>query len=359
MRTTCRRRSRSGSGVTSRFLPLPLLLAALLSACASGRGVIFARAETDLHWPPAPDIPRIAYVGQLVSSKDLKPAKSAGESLTELIFGKEPVQGMVDPLAVCTDGAERVFIADAGAAAVDVFDLDTRKFHRWRPPKDRAQLSRPVGLALDPKGDLLVTDSVEGAIFVFDPSGKFLGTFGDNTLKRPVGIAVGRAGRIFVADTGAHQVVVLAPDGEEITRIGRRGVAPGEFNYPTYLTLDKDGRLYVSDSLNFRVQVFGPDLEPERIIGSKGDLPGYFAQPKGVAIDPAGHVYVVDAQFEAVQIFDSQGRLLLDFGQEGIGPGQFWLPAGMFIDSKGWIWIADSYNRRIQVFEYLPGEAPS
>ena len=343
----------------SRTLPLLLfLVAAVFSGCASNSGVVFARADTELRWPPPPDTPRIAYVGQLVSSRDLKPAKSGGESLAELLFGKKPEKGMISPLAVCTDGADRVFIADAGAQVVVVFDLGTRKFREWKPPKDRAQLSRPVGLALDPSGNLLVADSVGGALFLFGPSGEFLGTFGDNTLDRPVGVAVDPDGRIFVADAGAHQVVVLAPDGEEITRIGRRGTGQGEFNFPTYVALDREGRLYVSDSLNFRVQVFDADFQPERIIGSKGDLPGYFSQPKGIAVDPEGHIYVIDAQFEAVQIFDEMGRLLMAFGQEGDAPGEFWLPGGMFIDPKGWIWIADSYNRRVQVFEYLPGEAP-
>lgn len=330
-----------------------LVVAGVLGGCSSPRGVVFEPADRELRWPGAPDEARVAYVGQLRTNEDLKASKSFGKGLGEALFGKDPALGMVSPLAVCTDGGSRVFVADPGLKVVHVFDLDTRKYQRWTPPAAVGGFQQPVAMTFA-GGRLLVSDSVGGAIYIFERDGRFVGTIGDNTLERPVGLAMDEArGRLYVADTGAHQVVVLAPDGEEITRIGGRGPGLGEFNFPTNVAVDTDGRLYVSDTLNFRVQVFGPDFNPLFQIGEKGDLPGYFAQPKGVALDPDGHVYVVDANFEAVELFDGQGRLLMTFGGEGHGPGEFWLPAGIWIDPKGWVWIADSYNRRVQVFEYL------
>jgi len=329
------------------------MLAGVVGACSSARGPVFERVEPAIAWPPAPETARVVYVGQLETNEDLKPAKSFGKSLGEALFGKDPALGMVSPLAVCTDGGSRAFVADPGLKAVHVFDLETRKYARWTVPEAQGHFSQPVALTYA-GGRLFVSDSVEGAIFIFDGTGRFVGTFGDNTLDRPVGLVMDEArGRLYVADTGAHQVVVLAEDGEEVTRIGGRGPRLGEFNFPTNVALDAEGRLYVSDTLNFRVQVFSPAFEPLFQIGEKGDLPGYFAQPKGIALDPDGHVYVVDANFEAVQLFDGDGRLLMSFGREGRGPGEFWLPAGIWIDPKGRVWIADSYNRRVQVFEYL------
>jgi len=346
--------SHSGFGALSSAA----LAACVLGGCSTPPGVIFDPANASLRWPPPPNPPHIAYVGQLATDQDLKPGRSATTRLGDALFGREPPRGMTTPLAVCTDGADRVFVADSGDAVVHVFDLRTRRYARWTPPSEIASLTQPVGVAYDPSIGLVVSDSGQGALFLFDADGRFRGTIGDNQLGRPVGVAIdAQRRRLFVADAGLHQVFVFAFDGEEITRIGGRGSGPGEFNFPTNVALDADGRLYVSDSLNFRVQVFGPDLHHQRVIGRKGDMPGYFAQPKGLAFDPDGHLYVVDAHFEAVQVFDPAGRLLMSFGGEGRGAGEFWLPAGMFIEPKGRIWIADSYNHRVQVFDYLSGEA--
>lgn len=331
----------------------------LIAGCGRAAGVVFDPANRAARWPPPPDAARIAFVGSIASDQDLKPGRGPGRGLGELIFGKEPALTMLSPLGVCTDGAERVFVADSNAQVVHVFDFRSRKYERWRPPEQTAKFSQPVAVAFDPVGHLLVCDSVAAVVFVFDSAGGFLGTLGDQRLKRPCGVAVDSAGgRVFVADAAAHQVVVLTREDVEVARIGQRGGALGEFNFPTSVAFDSKGRLYVSDSLNFRVQVFGPDLAPLMQIGRKGDLPGYFSQPKGLALDPEDHLYVVDANFEAVQLFDAEGRLLMSFGREGHGPGEFWLPCGICVDPRGRIWVADSYNRRIQAFDYLPEEKP-
>jgi DNA-binding beta-propeller fold protein YncE len=312
-----------------------------------------------VRWPTPPEAARIEYVGQLVTSADLKPARSFWQSVGETLFGAKDARSMLSPFSLCTDGADRLFVGDSNAQVVHVFDLDTRAYARWTPSAEDEDggeaFSQPVGVAWDPGGRLLVADSVAACVFVFADDGTCPGRLGSGLLQRPSGLAVDAAGeRIFVADAAAHQVVVLDPAGRLLKRIGGRGLDLGQFNYPTNVALDSTGRLYVADTLNFRVQVFDRSLEPLRQIGSAGDLPGYFSRPKGLALDSADHLYVVDAHFESVQIFDPEGPLLLSFGQEGSGPGEFWLPAGIHIDASDRIWIADSYNRRVQVFQYLP-----
>jgi sugar lactone lactonase YvrE len=353
-----RRRARSaptGRRIASGVGPAALaLIACLVGGCGQPKGALFQPEAHNLFWPPPPATARIQYIGQLATSDDLHPAKSFGEGLGEALFGRKASRSMLTPYAVCTDDDDRLFVCDSNAQCVHVFNLASRQYEQWRPPEETGGFSQPVGIAYDTMNRLLVADSVAGAIFAFDDDGTYLGELARQPLLRPCGLAVDqRTGRIFVADTGAHQVVVLAIDGEELTRIGRRGIRLGEFNFPTNVALDSTGRLYVSDSLNFRVQVFDRDLNPLRQIGEKGDMPGYFSHPKGLALDSNDHLYVVDAHFESVQIFDREGRLLLPFGEEGHGPGQFWLPTGIAISGDDRIWVADSYNRRVQVFQYL------
>lgn len=309
------------------------------------------------------------HLGELSGPADLKPGRSARGRLSDWLFGAEAPPQMVNPMGLCSDGAGRLFVADSHLRLVHVFNLRTRGYEQWRPPEDLDRFQMPVAVAWDPGpqggrgGRLLVADSAAGALLVFDGDGGLLGSIGDDRLARPVGIAVdGARGRIYVADAGAHHVAVFSARDELLMTFGRRGAAPGEFNYPTYLALDGAGNLYISDSLNFRVQKLDPSGRPLLSIGQQGDMPGYFSQPKGVAVDRGGgdRLYVVDANFEAVQVFDADGALLMTFGQEGAGAGEFWLPSGITVDEQGRIWVADGYNGRVQAFGPLPPqeEAP-
>jgi len=332
-----------------------------LAGCGQPKGVLFEPLGDPLVWPPPPDPARIHYVGALETSADLKPARSFGQQLDEAFFGKNDVHSMLTPLAVCTDGGDRVFVCDSNGQLIHLFDLESRKYEQWRPETEEGEpiFAQPVGVAYDWLDRLLVSDPVAGVIHVLDVRGNFLGSIGAGIVERPVGIAVDPVrNRIYVADTKMHQVFVFASDGTAVARIGRRGTGPGEFNFPTNVAVDSLGQLYVSDTLNSRVLVFDHDHSFLRQIGSKGDLPGYFSQPKGLALDSEGHLYVVDSHFESIQIYDPGGALLLAFGEEGRGRGQFWLPSGIAIDSLDRIWVADSYNRRVQVFQYRPEVQP-
>jgi sugar lactone lactonase YvrE len=341
-----------------RLMGIASLALALLGGCTRPAGVIFPPRTPPLVWPTPPEEPRVAYVGALSTSADLQPAVSFREAVDRTFFGKHPTYSMLTPYAVCTDGGDRLFVADSGAQTVHVFNLQSRKYGRLTPVPP-LRFSQPAGVAWSPEGRLYVADSVGGCIYVFDNAGRQVGRLGEGEVGRPAGLAWDqRQNRLLIADVARHCVVVMQADGSISQRIGRRGSQPGEFNYPTNVAIDSQGRMYVSDSLNFRVQQFDANLKPVRSIGRKGDMPGDLSQPKGIAVDGEDHLYVVDAHFEAIQVFDAQGQLLLNFGEEGRGAGQFWLPAGLFIDASNRLWVADTYNRRLQVFEYLGSKQP-
>lgn len=342
------------------------------AGCARPAGPIFEPPATPISWPGPPDEPRIHYVGQLSTSADLKAARPLGDAIHDALFGRKPVMGMLHPFAVESDQRDRLFVADSGGRVVHVFDLARRKYEQWSPAPS-AGFVNPVGLARAADGRLFVADSAASLIWIFDAAGNVLDAWGQDELIRPCGMAYDdTTSTLFVADAGNHQVVLFDRAGQPFARIGGRGTALGQFNFPVDVLIDHRGRLYVSDSLNCRIQQFVPERAdgagdagdsrmpvastlqyvPRLQIGSRGDMPGYFSRPKGIAVDREDHLYVIDAQFEAVQVYSSEGVLLMAFGREGRGPGEFWLPSGIHIDSSDRLWIADTFNQRIQVFDY-------
>jgi DNA-binding beta-propeller fold protein YncE len=345
------------SPIGAMFFRGCLLGLAALGGCASEQRPIFDAVADPHVWPAPPDEPRVRYLGTLRGEADLRASRSGVRRLGEALFGRDAPIMLHAPNAVCSDGADRLFVTDPAEQAVLVFDLAKRTLTSWRIPKDRGALTQPVAMAYDPAGRLLVSDSSSSRIVVFSSSGTYKGEFGAGHFSRPCGMAYDATRRrLLVVDAGAHQLVAMTLDGKEIARIGGRGSRPGEFNYPTFVAVDAAGRVFVSDTLNFRVQVFDADLRPLRQIGRKGDMPGYFSQPKGLVVDAHDHLYVVDAHFEGVQVFDEHGQVLMAMGHEGHGPGEFWLPSGMCLDGAGRLYVADTFNKRVQAFEPISGK---
>lgn len=340
-----RNRARAGLLLTC------FLGAGLATGCARPQGMLFEPIDPPKVWPPAPDAPRIRLLGTLSDSRDLRAAQSGMEVFKAALRGRRQPIEFSGPQTVAYRAPGILAVADGAGAAVHLLDLDTRTHTRvagW----DDQRFESPLGVTWA-DGRLFVADAKRREVVELDSAGGFRGCFGREILERPVGLAyVPERRHLYVVDGGAHQLAVFRLDGTLVTTLGRPGVQPGEFNFPTHVCGAGD-RLLLADSGNFRVQLLDLDGRCLRTIGQKGDGAGDFALPKGVAFDTEGHLYIVDAQFENVQIFDPDGRLLMAFGEEGRELGKFWLPAGIAIDDQDRIWVADAGNRRIQVFAYM------
>ena len=314
-------------------------------------------------WPPLPEVPRYRYAGQLIGETNFGPSEQsepgAGTRFFRWLVGLDapsvrprllvrPQSGAVDPVR------QRVYVTDQGRAAVFVFDERDGALDIWEQADGGAAFLSPVGVALGPAGEILVTDADLKRVVRLDQQGRALGSIGAGILQRPTGIARSPDGRIFVADTASHDIKVFAADGELIDTLGGPGNAPGEFNGPTHLAYD-NGLLAVSDTLNARVQLLSETGVPVRSIGRRGLYVGNLTRPKGVALDSDGNVYIVESYYDHLLIFSPNGDFLLPIGGNGSRVGQFYLPAGAWSDPQDRIYIADMFNARVVVLQYLGG----
>ncbi len=321
---------------------LPLIAAAVMASFP-------LRAPTSTH-------PRVEYLRTVPSVREFtRPRGFFSKVMTWLAGPDEDKPEIVRPYATAEDSSGRLLVTDPGMHGIHVYDFERRKYQFFRGPRGR-QLESPIDLACGLNDDIYVSDSVRARVYVLDARGRFLRMIGggepEGRMQRPTGLALDpSARRLYVADTLRHQVLVFGTDGTPIRVIGKRGGGPGEFNFPTAVTLS-GGKLYVVDAMNFRVQTFTPDGEFVSMFGQLGNQSGTLNRPKGIAADTDGNLYIVDALFETVQVFDPVGHLLYYFGSSGSGPGHFQLPSGISIDRRNIIYVADSENRRIQVFHY-------
>lgn len=335
-----------------------LLGVALLVACAAP-----PPAQVQIPppvFPSPPDEARFYYERTLYSSADVvKQDKNAG--LRQMLTGESGItgEGLGKPYGVAVYHG-RVFVSDGALRAVAVFDIPNERFF-YIGQDGAGKLLAPIGVDVDGKGNVYVVDATAKLVQVFDLNGKHLRTLADGGqfFNRPSGIAVDAEGsRIYVVDTGGvntqeHRVRVFdALTGKHLLDFGTRGTGPGELNLPRDVTIGKDGLLYVVDGGNFRVQVFRPDGSFEKTFGAIGRRSGQFSRPKEAATDGDGNIYVVDAAFGNFQIFNPEGQILLAIGSRATedGMAKYLLPSGIAVDGDGRVYMVDQYFRKVDVY---------
>ncbi|XP_053677135.1 RING finger protein nhl-1 [Anopheles nili] len=213
----------------------------------------------------------------------------------------------------------------------------------------------PRGIAVGPDNSIVVADSSNHRVQVFDSNGIFASEFGqygngDGEFDCLAGVAVNRIGQFIIADRYNHRIQVLDPAGRFLRSFGSQGTTDGKFNYPWGITTDALGFIYVCDKENHRIQVFQSDGSFIGKFGSCGKEKGQLEHPHYIAVSNTNRVIVSDSNNHRVQIFDVNGRVLTTFGGEGSEEGQFKFPRGVAVDDQGYICVADSGNNRIQIF---------
>lgn len=329
---------------------MALVLTGLAVSCVSTEQPASQPAAPARVWPPPPDEPRVVFVRNIYGPADVGQSPSVWRRIANWVTGERGQSLLLQkPLGVCLDETGNLCITDTGANAVIYCDFIHKQWRRWNAA-GKITFQSPVSVARR-NGIFYVADSQLGKILAFRDNGKLIFQI-SAPLKRPVGLAI-NGNELAVADSQAHCVFVFDLQGNFQFQIGKRGIGPGEFNFPTHVAFDSQNHLLVTDSLNSRVQVLTSDGKFLSQIGAGGNTSGYFGRPKGVAADTYDHIYVADAVFNNVQVFDLSGRLLLSLGESGTGPGEFGLPTGIAIGMDNLIYIADGYNHRVQVLKYI------
>lgn len=298
----------------------------------------------------------IQWIGQWPSAKSKSQKKEIKQQIKDILIGKKK-QELSKPVSILAYNQNLFWILDQENNAIFKVINEAGKIPHFIEKK-KNNFSSLVGICNFHNNEILFTDSYSNKIFLINSEKKECTILNDSLkLDKPTGIAYSPDKKeIWVVETGAHRIIVLNEKGEIIKKIGSRGTARGEFNFPTHIWIDKKENVYVVDAMNFRVQVFNKDGEIISVFGSNGNSPGYFSSLKGIATDSYGHIYISDALFNVVQIFDINGNFLYTFGSQGHEDGQFWMPSGIYIDSDNKIYVADSYNSRIQIFQLINGD---
>ncbi len=160
----------------------------------------------------------------------------------------------------------------------------------------------------DASGDYFVTDPRVGSLFIYDAAMVLKGEI--KGLSRPLGVAVDSLGYVLVGNDGRDNIEVYDPaDGVQLMVFGE-----GLVKMPTAITIGPDDNIYVTDSRASRVFVFNPEYQLIRTIGSYGTEDAELDFPMDTEIIENANgeleVFVADQGNQRVKIFDANGKYL-------------------------------------------------
>ncbi|XP_032238814.1 E3 ubiquitin-protein ligase TRIM71-like [Nematostella vectensis] len=259
-------------------------------------------------------------------------------------------------VAVRSNGS--IVVTDTGNHRIQIFDGRGRVLHHFGTHGNMpGHFQSPAGVCISHEGSIVVTDQLTSNVQVFTEEGVLVRHFGPKIgrggeLKGPLGVTVDEEGQILTADQSNHRIVVLSSTGSFVSQFGSLGTKDGEFNNPSFVAVNQDGDIFVTDTCNHRVQIFDMDGRFIGKFGRPGTGNGEFQYPSGIAIDSSGYVFVSD-RTNRVQVFNYHFRYVCRFGGKQSGDGQLNSPAGIDYTPEGRVAVADTANNCVKVF-YFP-----
>ena len=267
------------------------------------------------------------------------------------------IGGVKQPWGVAINKKGQIIVSECDAHCITIFSGSGDKITSFGSYGSApGQLKYPRGIAVDEDDNMLVADGDNNRIQKFSPQGKFLETIGKHGKEAlkfiyPSGMGIHPLSKkLYISESNSNnRVQVLDASLHHVTMFGGSGSGDGKFNHPWDISFDTAGNCYVADMNNHRVQVFTEDGQYLRQFGKKGKGEGELTCCIGIAID-SDIVYIADRGNHRISVFTTEGCFITSFGTKGSEPGQFSHPYGITIDKNGLVYVCDYDNNRIQVF---------
>ena len=96
-------------------------------------------------------------------------------------------------------------------------------------------------------------------------------------VRKPEGVAINQRGEVVVTESGVHCVSVFSPSGEKLRSFGTHGSGQGQFNGPCGIAVDGEGNILVADFINHRIQKFTAEGQFLAAVGTYGSGPLQFS----------------------------------------------------------------------------------
>lgn len=189
------------------------------------------------------------------------------------------------PINVALGADGSTFVADSGRGQVVEYDAEDRFVRAY----GEAGQMKPTDVVVT--DELLYVCDVEGheVEVIARGSGEVRGKIGKpgsnpGEFVYPTNLAMDPDGNLYVTDTGNFRIQKFSPEGKHLAVIGKVGTQPGTFTRPKGVAVDPEGRVYVVDAAFENVQIFDQQHRLLLAFGGPGAAPGNLYLPADIAI---------------------------------------------------------------------------
>lgn len=255
--------------------------------------------------------PFIDLSERLITQASLLPVKShfkRQKMIYHCKFGEFGVMEgqFTEPSGVAVNAQNDIIVADTNNHRIQIFDNEGRfKFQFGECGKRDGQLLYPNRVAVvKSSGDIIVTErSPTHQIQIYTQYGQFVRKFGANILQHPRGVTVDNKGRIIVVECKVMRVIIFDQMGNALHKFG----CSKHLEFPNGVVVNDNQEIFISDNRAHCVKVFNYEGQFLRQIGGEG-LTNY---PIGVCINDAGEILVADNHNNFnITIFNQDGTLI-------------------------------------------------
>ena len=268
---------------------------------------------------------------------------------TQLAHPVRVVAGLDKPYGIAINSRGEMIVSERGSHQITTLDIRGQRIRTFGSHGDSPeQMIFPSGIALDDMDNIYVTS--RNKLQKFTSSGELIKCVGQEGSKEgefntPRGVAVYNK-EVYVCDRDNHRIQVFDLNLNFIQSIGSRGKGQGVFNTPFDVKFDTAGHMYVAEFDDYRVQVIDKNGQFIRMFG---DYNNDRCRPSGLHIVDK-YVYVSDYKGDCIVVYETSGQFVTSFGRCGQKEGEFWIPYGITSCADGYIYVCDFVNNRVQIF---------
>jgi len=205
----------------------------------------------------------------------------------------------------------------------------------------KASLHFPTGVAMDAAGNLYVADSQNNRVRMITPGGTIStvagtgnpGSVGDGgpaasaSLDTPYAVAVDPAGNLYISELNGHRVRMVNPSGIIVTFAGTGSAgfsgdggpaSSALLNKPIGIAVDSTGNVYIADSFNYRIRKVDTNGNITTVAGNgqtgfSGDggaaTSAQINIPTGITIDGGGNLFIAIPSSGRVRKVSASGTI--------------------------------------------------
>jgi sugar lactone lactonase YvrE len=251
-------------------------------------------------------------------------------------------------------------------------------------PALQAKFQGPLDMVFDQQGNLYVTDRYNHRIRKISSAGEVTtlagsgepgfedGTGEAASFNYPNGIAMDPQGNLVITDLGNSSIRRITPAGvvTTVAGTGEYGYVDGpaataQFDTPEGIAVDTLGNIYVADYMNHRLRKISTSGMVSTIAGSGPlayDGGGYvngpaleavLTMPRDLIVAPNGDIYFTETsevirKLSGGMVSHVAGSTTAGFADGPAADARFYNPWGIVMDGEGNLFIADMTNHRIR-----------